>query len=182
MSANTKPASQFNPNRLFFLGAGFSAAAGVPLTSELLDRAMKNLHKECPEMFSMLRSYAQAFFSYGDSEPDFSRVDFADFCTALEYVELRTWGGMKRWSDAGCKELLTFKYYLAKTLVELTPSGEVIPKLYREFARQLRSGDAVVTFNWDCLLEAALRVEGKAYSYNLDKEVKIIKMHGSTNW
>jgi hypothetical protein len=130
-----------------------------------------------------MRNYARTCFFYGKSQPDFSRVDFSELCTFLEYVELREYGGGECWSESGCRELLAFKYYLAKTLVESTPVGNALPAIYKEFASQLREWDVVITFNWDCLLEAALRAVGKPYSYTFDENsVKILKLHGSTNW
>ncbi len=34
-------------NRVFILGAGFSASAGVPLTTQLLHKAMNMFSSEC---------------------------------------------------------------------------------------------------------------------------------------
>lgn len=39
-------------NRVFILGTGFSAGAGIPLTEELLARSMRKFSTECPGIFS----------------------------------------------------------------------------------------------------------------------------------
>ena len=53
-----------------------------------------------------------------------------------------------------------------------------------DFADQLQERDAVISFNWDGLLENALDFLGKSYTYNFSEQnaVKLCKLHGSVNW
>lgn len=170
-------------NRVFVLGAGFSAAAGVPMIGELLTLTMEKFRYECPGVCSRVEDYVRISSSLGDGPINYGGLSFANLCTFLEYVELREYAGGERWSDAGCREKLALKYYLAKTIVELTPSQESVPQLYLNFAKQLHYGDIVLTFNWDSLLEVGLRKLGKSYTYNFEKDrIQISKMHGSVNW
>lgn len=169
-------------NRVFILGAGFSAEAGIPLTGELLSLAMDKLKKENPELFSGVNYCAQKCFAMSE-DINYSNISFTEFCTFLEYNELREYAGGERWSDAGSMEKLALRYYLAKTIIEKTPSGEKIPDLYIEFARQLHVKDIVISFNWDGLLEVVLDKLGKPYTYNFgDNAIWLCKLHGSINW
>lgn len=92
-------------NRTFILGAGFSAAAGVPLTAELLTKAMEIFEIECNGIYQRVNNYARECFQVQESEKiDYSKVGFSELCTFLEYIELREYGGGERWSDNGSKE------------------------------------------------------------------------------
>jgi hypothetical protein len=173
-----------NKNRVFFLGAGFSAAAGIPLTSSLLQKAMMKFSIECPGIYARVDGYAQECTENVVGGFDYSKVDFSDLCTFLEYIELREYGGGERWTNAGSREKLALRFYLAKTIAEHTPLEVDLPDLYLEFAKQLHDRDIVISFNWDCLLEVALRKLGKSYTYNfnIDGSIQLCKLHGSINW
>lgn len=169
-------------NRLFVLGAGFSAAAKIPLTDKLLKLTMSKFASECPGIYKRVNNYAEICFSI-DKEVDYSKVNFSDLCTFLEYQELREYGGGERWSDAGSREKLALKFYIAKTIAEHTPRDSDIPEIYLRFAEQLHKNDRILNFNWDCLLEVALKKIGKEYTYSFEEnKVKICKLHGSVNW
>ena len=170
-------------NRLFILGAGFSAAAGIPMIGKLLLDSMQLFSFECPGLFERVNNYARTCFSI-EKDVDYTQVNFADFCTFLDYIELREFGGGERWSDRGSREKLAFRYYLAKAIVNATPAPEDVPDLYIQFVKQLRKYDIVITFNWDPLLEVALNKVGKTFSYNNygEADVRIYKFHGSVNW
>ena len=170
-------------NRVFILGAGFSVAAGVPLTSTLLENTMCKFATECPGIFSRVDNYAKASICKIDGKVDYSKIDFSDFCTFLEYIELREYGGGERWSDTGSREKLALRFYLSKTLAEHTPTLEDLPLLYVDFAKQLHDGDIVISFNWDGLLEIALQRVGKLFTYDFaEGAIKLCKLHGSVNW
>ncbi|HMV29738.1 MAG TPA: hypothetical protein PKE23_10155 [Anaerolineales bacterium] len=170
-------------NRVFVLGAGFSAAAGVPLTNELLQMAFTLFADECPGIYSRVEGYAlESIAQEGDL--DVSRLNFSDLCTFLEFVELREYGGGERWSENGSREKLALRFFLAKALAACTPNGDNIPQLYIDFALQLQPRDIIISFNWDGLLEAALSAVGKKYTYDRsdDHAIAIYKLHGSLNW
>lgn len=172
-------------NRVFILGAGFSASAGVPLTADLLHKAMTKFSSECNGIFQRVDGYARESIGfYEDGDIDYVEMDFSDLCTFLEFAELREYGGGERWKNEGSREKLALKYYLAKTIAEHTPSQNDIPELYIDFASQLHERDIVISFNWDGLLENALTAVGKQYTYNWseDKAIKLCKLHGSVNW
>jgi len=171
-------------NRVFILGAGFSAGAGVPLTPQLLEKTMTKFSAECPGIFSRVGGYARESLGSINSRIDYSKVSISDLCTFLEFIELREYGGGERWSDAGSREKLALRFYLSKTLVEHTPDKDALPTVYVQFAEQLHEHDVVISFNWDGLLEVALQRVAKAYTYNFshEKAIKVCKLHGSVNW
>lgn len=171
-------------NRVFIIGAGFSAAAGIPLTEELLASAMKKFSIECPGIYTRVESYAHECIGSMEDDLDLSKVSFSELCTFLEFIELREHGGGERWSENGSREKLALRFYLAKTIVERTPLAKSIPQIYLDFAAQLHEQDIVISFNWDGLLEVALEAVGKTYTYNSSDErsIKLYKLHGSVNW
>ena len=167
--------------RLFVLGAGFSAAAGVPMTGSLLASAMERFKAECPGIFSRIDGYVRACFQFGNSDPDYTRLSLSEICTFLHYIELREYGGGERWSNAGSRENLALRFYLAKEIALSTPNVDQIPQLYRDFAAQLHPGDIVFSFNWDTLL--SLEAASMPYAYQVEENrVTLIKLHGSINW
>lgn len=171
-------------NRLFILGAGFSAEAGIPMIGTLLAKAMAIFKHESRGLFERVNNHAKTCFQ--KEYIDFDAVDFAHFCTFIEYIELREYGGGERFSDTGSREKIAFKYYLSKAIAMYTPTEDEIPEMYCEFAKQLHKYDIIITFNWDTLLEMALKRVGKTYAYcnfeNKEADVYIYKLHGSINW
>lgn len=171
-------------NRVFILGAGFSAAAGVPLTNELLKEALQLFSLECPGIYSRIENYAKQSIGQESGSLNIDQLKFSELCTFLEYIELREYGGGERWSQNGSREKLALKYYLAKTIVARTPRPDSVPSLYLDFAAQLQPRDFIISFNWDGLLETALLAIGKHYTYDYSDEsaITITKLHGSVNW
>jgi hypothetical protein len=171
-------------NRVFILGAGFSAGAGIPLTEELLAGAMGKFSMECPGIYSRVENYAKESIGSADDYLDLSRVSFSELCSFLEFIELREYGGGERWCENGSREKLALRFYLAKTIMERTPAAKSLPQLYMDFAAQLHERDIVISMNWDGLLEVGLDAVGKTYTYNFSdaRSIKLCKLHGSVNW
>lgn len=175
--------------RLFVLGAGFSAGAGIPMTHSLLSGALEIMKEECTGIYQRIENSAQTCFENDLplSDQCLDAAGFSKLSSFLHYIEMRNSGGGDRWSDAGDRELLTLKYFISKKISQITP--DTLPELYLKFAEQLDCYDHVMSFNWDCLLEKALQAVGKKYTYNpFDMDwcnpntVRVIKMHGSINW
>ena len=169
-------------SRVFVLGSGFSAGANIPLTEELVDMALNLMEQEIPYIGEQVRSSYD--IAVADTVESDSTSIISKLCTLLEYNELREHGGGERNFEGGSQEKLALKFYLAKALSLRTPSPNEVPDLYVKFVQQLRKEDVVLSFNWDCLLEAALEKAGLAYSYEgyQDGHIFIDKMHGSTHW
>ncbi len=180
--------------RTFVLGAGFSAAAGIPLTNDLLQRALQGFRLSAPGLLKRIEGQAQICFENRKSieKQDLNAEGFAKLCSYLHFLELGEHAGGQRWCAAGSRELVALRYYIAKYLVKVTPADIDIPKLYLDFAGQLTKNDCIITFNWDTLLENAIEAVGKRFVYSLDgidlnsassdDVVLLIKLHGSVNW
>jgi hypothetical protein len=168
--------------RLFILGAGFSTGAGIPMTAPLLSQAMKLFREESPGLWPRVDGYVRACFGL-ENEPRYDQLNLAEICTFLHYVELREHAGGERWSEFGSRENLAIRYFIAKAVAQCTPTGSAIPDIYLRFAKQLHEGDVVISFNWDCLLEAALAQVGRPYSHAFEENaVPLAKLHGSIDW
>lgn len=175
--------------RLFVLGAGFSAGAGIPMTNRLLLDSLALMKVECNGIYKRIQNSACICFD-NDLELLSQTLDangFAKLASFLHYIEMRNYGGGERCSTAGDRETLTLKFFLSKKIASLTPNK--IPEHYIEFAKQLSCFDTIVTFNWDCLLEKAILAAGKKFTYNYEEVswdktdlILICKMHGSINW
>lgn len=173
--------SAIHQGRIFFLGAGFSAGAGLPLTNALLPLAAALFRSEAPGLFERISWWASSVDVDLDGSPD--ALQFSRFCTFLDFMELREFAGGERWSDEGSRERVALKFFLAKAIALSTPNAANLPRYYIDFVAGLRPGDAVVTFNWDTLLENTFDYIGREYSYGGNFEaVQIIKLHGSVNW
>lgn len=80
-------------------------------------------------------------------------------------------------------EKLALCFYLAKKIALSTPIVGAVPDLYLRFARALTDKDVVISLNWDCLLEHALKQSGREFTYTFEEgKIKIAKLHGSINW
>jgi len=167
--------------RIFFLGAGFSAGAGIPLTDTLLPEAARLFSCEANGLFQRVCDYANQVDVDLMGAPN--AEDFARLCTHLEFIELREHAGGERWSEDGSREKLALKFFLSKAIALNTPEDDSIPDCYLKFARSLTFDDIIVTFNWDLLLEKAIKKSGGEYCYNYEEgKIHIVKLHGSINW
>ena len=71
-------AELITPNRVYVLGAGFSAAAGIPMTDALMSAAMKKFANECPGIYERVDGYAKESIDNIDDDVDYSNIDLAN--------------------------------------------------------------------------------------------------------
>lgn len=187
---------------IYILGAGFSAPAGLPLASELWqevchrikDQEWSNYH------FQKDLNYYLNFKKECDSiEISPENVNFEEFLGFLDVEFHLGLLGSDMWSSDGNKTQCIIKTLIAQILTEKMPSKEEISPLYINFAKKLKHGDTVLTFNYDTLLERALEVaevpyrlfpyhyktigeDGSSSIDSDDEEVVIYKLHGSIDW
>lgn len=130
---------------------------------------------------------------YGD-QPDPTNIDYEDFLAFLDFEHHLGLSGSDTWSNEGNRTQVVVKALIGAILVERTPPTDRLPDLYYSFARELRPGDYVITFNYDNLLERALDHVGRAYRlcHQGERErgnraieeddVVVLKLHGSVDW
>ena len=147
-------------HRLFVLGAGFSAPAGLPLGNGLLERVRQNvrgsfgsagwdgtLEQEIEEWASL----------YPGESIDLERV--LAYSHRKHYLRLL---GSDEYFAHGSRSIVAARHAIQRILIRATPNAT--PPLYRKFALRLCPHDVVLTFNYDTLLEQTLDDIGKPYT------------------
>ncbi len=132
-------ASDVRPPRLFFLGAGFSRPAGVPLATELLDLVLaeverfsggeSHLHRAVPEYIE----YVEA--TTGERPHP---IDIEDFVAFLDHRHAFGLLGSDTWAEEGNRDQFLLRWGIGRVLHDRTPPADALPDLYIEFARRLR--------------------------------------------
>ena len=177
-------------HRLFILGAGFSAPAGLPLGKGLFERVREDvrgyfsgsgwegsLEQEIREWTSL----------YPGQSIDLERV--LAYSHRKHYLRLL---GSDEYFAHGSRSIVAVRTEIQRILIQATPSDT--PTLYRDFVKQLCPNDVVLTFNYDTLLEQALDDIGMPYTLTPEwwlktdphesgpKYVDLLKLHGSIDW
>jgi hypothetical protein len=187
---------------IFVLGAGFSRSAGLPLADEL----WKEVRKRAEAMSGRAKKFRRDLNNYiqfvSDCTGENLTADEVNFEKFLSYLDVEFHLGLlggDTWSSEGNETQVIVKTLIGQILTERTP--KVIPPLYEDFARKLKPGDTVLTFNYDLLLERSLDKIGMPYRLFPDRfkevyedgggitdidseisEVLILKLHGSLDW
>jgi hypothetical protein len=170
-------------SRVFLLGAGASKACGLPLTNELLPTVLpalktKSLRKRTADFLKYLYPYFEPRWrNYPNLEELLSLMDvYADFSSKVKSSHKFEPHEVEELKD----DLLAA---ITASLSAKTESIKIRKTQFFRLARLLRPGDAVVTFNWDLLVEKALTELGLDWSYELEKNtVALLKPHGSIDW
>ncbi len=188
--------------RVLFLGAGFSRPAGLPLGSELFSEVRDLIRAKYGAETAFerdLKRYIRYVSACEGKSVDFDDIDYEEFLGFLDVEHFLRLEGSDTHSDEGNASQLMVRCAIAEILHRLTPKEP--PALYRAFARKLNPFDVVFTFNYDTLLESALKAENVPYrlfpqryakigptmntvdhSKESDEEVIVLKLHGSIDW
>lgn len=168
----------------YVLGAGASLHAGYPLTVDLGN----SLHAwVCQNDFTS-RGYIEELHEQNGGLADLERI-----LTDLHERPVGSWAAAVGRTYCG-STLGGVRVAIPEYFYRLRQSPIKGPDLYLAWARgKVRSGDVILTFNYDLACERALRTEGlweigDGYGFLLGPEiippskVKVLKLHGSTNW
>jgi hypothetical protein len=198
---STSPRAPYVPQRLFFLGAGFSRVAGLPLANELLPRTLRELERFQPEthVHWALEEYLDYLEAVtGKPRLAIDQVDIEDFVVYLDHEHFFGLRGSDAFSSQGNQAQLMLRWGIGRLLHTLTP--DPLPDIYLRFAEGLKPPDVVATFNYDLIVERALEAVGKPYrrfptryenvygTYATgtpainSTEVVVSKLHGSIDW
>lgn len=195
--SRTAPTQRF---RIFVLGAGFSHPAGLPLGPELLPAIRNRLTAKSGRDNHLehdLSRYCEFLLATSGRDicpEDVELEEFLGFLDAEHFLGLK---GKDTWSEDGNQSQLMVRHAIGAILLERTPTS--LPDVYARFVAGLTTTDAILTFNYDTVLERALEQEGvpfRLFPYrfkrvlpsgtaivdNSKQEVIVLKLHGSVDW
>lgn len=179
------------PNRewdAYFLGAGFSCAAGLPNTAALLDcvhdlAAGNHSWGISKDLEGRLQGAYEYFYPEKGSgfRPDV--VDFFSMLTA--YTQIDQGGLPEGFGDRNLLADLRFAivHVLCDRIRQL--SNSALADSHPLLDEMIRPGSTVITTNWDNLVERI--AEARRIPYRLSgkpraSELTILKLHGSIDW
>src|SRR5208337_1188854 len=180
-------------HRVFILGAGVSASAGIAVARDILRSSVLQLAEssdsEKAERVHKLLTYLYPGFeeelrNYPNIEDFLNLLEMAQKFNTEEFI------ASKAWSE---KRLEDVKQITIKAVTEY------IWERMRDKDRQrpvdgfvtlaMKPGDTVITFNWDLILERSLENYPKnpsfEYTYSRKRTTKafsLLKPHGSIDW
>ncbi len=188
-------------NRVFILGAGFSTQAGMPLATELTPLLRRKFeeyeHEEALAWLASLDERIRWLNQAGNGTVsslnveelfDLAHFDILTWKMRQQMCPLgRTAGDTPYSTGEAIKAWLThMEDDLRDVIFERQQLG--MDKLggILVFANTLREDDAIVTFNYDTLVEQSASQAGKSWQYGFEGEkgqgTAVLKMHGSINW
>lgn len=182
---------------IFFLGAGFSRPAGLPLGDglwlEVIEAAkLHGLYEKSLEY--SIYEYLDYYNAKSGKNINEEKIKLEEFMSYLDIdCHLMLHGGDYSAPEETFRNLIAYVIHNHERRVT-----EYQYKIYEQFAERLDSNDIIFTFNYDTILENTLRRKNLPYRlyqsrYRYDEraktlvldwkdEVAIYKMHGSINW
>lgn len=182
---------------IFFLGAGFSRPAGLPLGDGLWTEvlvASKSMGLYEKELKNAIHEYLDYFYGKTGEKVTEEEIKLEEFMSYLDIDRhLALHGGDYTAPEEPLKNLIS--YVLHNDEKRITNEQY---QLYEKFVERLEPYDIIFTFNYDTVLEKALKrknIPYRLYPYRhkydektkgliIDgkEEITILKMHGSINW
>jgi hypothetical protein len=187
-------------NLVFILGAGASVACGAPVMRDFLDRAetllasgdVRGDEDAFRTVFAGIHSLQAVFAkSHVDSEnleAVFNAFEMAELLGVLGARDLRLSDCMRRLIVCTLEE--SVRVPIGDNSQPMPPDG------YGHFANYVRANRekrndriSVITFNYDCALDLAMRLENIEFDYSVPcdsayvpQSIPFLKLHGSVNW
>lgn len=195
---------------IYFLGAGFSRPAKLPLGDELFKFVLEEIKKPINWRGQIINLYenflkgdVQRFIDYklsvNGKTLNENEINFEEFLSYLDVEHYLGLLGGDTWSNEGNESQVLLRNYISKVIFDRQNAmKESDFKLYDLFVEKLRPEDIVITFNYDTILEKVLdkkRIKYRLFPLRYDEvnedggalstiadEVIILKMHGSIDW
>lgn len=184
---------------MFILGAGFSKPAGFPLATELTDEVLDSFEKFVGSDYELFAwaDHVRRLHQWITAEASLPKLNIEEF---YEYISVYAErfrleqhsepvgrnAGDTAYNQA--EGLITMRSYLDEYLLEVLLEHEETARLsvIERFVDALCVDDAVITFNYDRLVERCLSKRKTAWSFGLDEHrtgcIPVLKMHGSLDW
>jgi len=184
--------------RVFIFGAGFSKPAGMPLATGLLPLLLDELKlDEMREWLDGMRERLAWLSGHDQQQGTFALnieqiFHYAHF--DIEVHRLRQHlasvgrgdGPGTPWKQSN--SVRAWLSYLEEALRDVILECDEKSDLasIKRWAKTVNDHDAVLTFNYDTLVERALVQEGKAWNHGTgrdeDEGIAVFKLHGSIDW
>ncbi len=184
-------------SRVFILGAGFSAQAGMPLATELTPLLRRMFEKPTHEASEWLTSLDERIRwirqTDEDAAPSLNIEELFDYA----HFDALLWKMRQHTSPAGRdsgpyskgEAIGSWLKYMEDELRDVIWDRQQkagVPTAISRFTDILRAGDTIITFNYDTLVEQSTSQAGKPWQYGFTREhgkgISVLKMHGSINW
>lgn len=172
---------------VYVIGAGFSAGCGYPLTSTLLiDLWERLLPEDKSEIEKVIKFHHPSF----DSAKKTSFPNIEQLLTEMD-VNKKMFDMSRPGSGGFTKQKLEklrkkLLIEVEKWFHELYEDAEKTKWLKKFKARIAKKNTAIISFNWDLLLDHLLFDSFTSSSYGLTPEINqyplLLKPHGSLNW
>lgn len=187
--------------RVFILGAGFSKQAGMPLATGLTPRLRRKFEEyNHQEALAWLASLDERINWLNQTNDGAACSLNIEKLFDLAHFDALTWKIRQHMCPVGRNSgdtpystgeaIETWLSYMEDDLRDVIwsqqeASGEKSEGILR-FTDTLRENDAIVTFNYDTLVEHAMSQADKPWQYGFKTEngqgTMVLKMHGSINW
>jgi len=194
-----------NVMSIFFLGAGFSNPARLPLGNELFSEILRvaklrgHYENDLKRDINTYIKYVKQTRGKTISE---DKINLEEFISYLDMEHHLGMLGSDTWSRHGNRSQVLIKNLIAFVLHSYEAKMEDADfSLYEKFVQRLKPNDWIYTFNYDTVLEKVLERNNISYrlyptryknvseypsssgEVDLDtEEVILLKMHGSINW
>ena len=179
--------------RVYVVGAGFSAALGYPVTSDLLTQFWDHIDdpKFRKKLKSVIKFHNPRFDcrsprSFPNVEQLLSQMDVNEklFNSSRQYEGNFTKADLKNLQRNVLLKISDWFHELSENVNLREPSVPWL-KTFRDHVQ--RNNIGIISFNWDLVLEQLLFGEdlnGESYGFPLEPFMRpaLIKPHGSLNW
>lgn len=166
-------------NKVFVLGAGFSAHAGYPLVSGLRKAVLEHIQNDPEGRYFWCERWREEF-AEGLNAAD-SALSKAGKNSEDCFEELLLHLGKTRDSNAAITTNRILRCATGRFLWKL--NSRELPIEYKNFVSHAKRAIGLISFNWDVLVESALWQTGTPWGYRpCNAPLPVIKPHGSINW
>jgi len=179
--------------RVFILGAGVSASAGIAVARDILRTSIVQLAESSDSEKAERVHKLLAYLYPGFDEELRNYPNIEDFLNLLEMAQkfnTEEFIASKAWSEERLEEVkqITIKAVTEYIWERMREKGR--QKIVDEFVRlAMKPRDTIITFNWDLIIERSLEnyPRNPAFEYTYSRKRKsnafsLLKPHGSIDW